>query len=82
MAYYNYHAKVKQRIKSGDLQYYYFSPKYKNIGFALVLCFSDKKYPIREKHFQQYFDLIGQFYITTQIDRVFKTKSVFDKNLK
>ena len=64
MSYYNYHAKVAQKIKSGELTSYYFDSDYKNIGYALVLCFGLKKYPIREEKFSQYFELIGKYYKT------------------
>ncbi len=64
MAYFNYHAKVKHKIKEGKLTCYYFDYNYKNIGLALVLCFGIEKYPIREKCFEEYFDLIGKFYTT------------------
>lgn len=73
MAYFNYHAKVKNKIKEGKLTHYYFDYQYKNIGFALVLCFGDQKLPIREKHFEEYFDLIGEYYNTKQVDEFFYT---------
>ena len=67
MSYYNYHASVMLKIKSGKLKSYHFDKNYKNIGFALVLCFEDKNYPIREKHFEQYFELIGTYYQIKQV---------------
>lgn len=79
MAYYNYHARVMQKIKNEELQSYYFESNYKKIGFALVLCFKDKKYPIRENRFKEYFDLIGKLYVTKKCDNIYKTQSVFDK---
>ena len=82
MAYFNYHAKVKQKIKNGELKHYYFEPNYKNIGFAMVLCFADKNYPIREKHFNEYFELIGKFYFISKENNIYKTQSVFDKTNK
>lgn len=82
MAYYNYHARVMQKLKNGELRYYYFEPSYKNIGFALMLCFTDKKYPIRETHFDDYFELIGKYYITVKKGDTYNTQSIFDKNNK
>lgn len=82
MAYFNYHARIVQKIKNGELEYYYFEPNYKNIGFALVLCFIDKKYPIKESRFKEYFDLIGNFYITIKVGNIYKTESIFDKKHK
>ena len=79
MSYFNYHAKVKKLIAEGKLKEYYFDKNYNKIGFALVLCFSNKKYPIREKHFEEYFELIGKFYKIKQVDGVCYTQSVFDK---
>lgn len=75
MAYFNYHAKVMQKIKNGELEYYYFEPDYKNIGFALVLCFGAKKYPIRETLFDEYFELIGKFYQTEHKNDLYFTYS-------
>lgn len=62
MAYFNYHARVMQKIKAGELTSYHFDANYKNIGYALVLCFQDKSYPIREEKFADYFSLIGDLY--------------------
>lgn len=73
MSYYNYHAKIKQKIIAGELLSYYFEPNYKNIGFALVLNFAEKSYPIREYRFQEYFDIIGKLYNITQKDKIFYT---------
>ena len=79
MSYFNYHAKVKRMITEGKLQKYYFDADYKNIGFALVLCFNDKKFPVREKRFQEYFAIIGKHYSIHQIDDVCYTQWLFDK---
>ncbi len=70
MAYFNYHAKIIQKIKYGELTSYYFDKHYNKIGFCLVLCFENKKYPIRENHFEEYFDLIGEYYNTTKSGNV------------
>ena len=74
MAYYNYHSMVKRQVVAGELLFYYFDVNYKNIGFALVLCFKDKKYPIRENHFEEYFELIGKNYMTICKDNKCFTK--------
>lgn len=79
MAYFNYHAKIKQKILAGELQKYYFDKNYKSIGFALVLCFGTKKYPVRENMFLEYFELIGQNYDTQQSNEIFFT--IFKKNI-
>ncbi len=81
MGYYNYHAQVINRIKQGKLKSYHFEKNYKGIGFALVLKFDDKKFPIREKHFEIYFDLIGNYYLTQKIfDEYFTTPINFEKD--
>lgn len=79
MGYFNYHAKVKRLVAEGKLTKYYFDRSYNKIGFALVLCFDNQKFPIREKHFEEYFELIGKFYVIKQINNVCYTQSVFDK---
>lgn len=77
MAYFDYHAKVKKLVKEGKLSGYYFDKQYKKIGFVLVLVFDEKKYPIREDRFEEYFDLIGEFYDTKQGKGQFFTKYLF-----
>ena len=79
MSYFNYHAKVKRLIIEGKLKCYYFDKEYKNIGFVLVLCFDDQKFPIREKRFEEYFEIIGKFYSINQIDDVCYVQWLFDK---
>ena len=74
MSYYDYHASIKQKIHDGRLTSYYFDANYKKIGFALVLCFGEKTYPIRESHFEEYFDLIGRLYLIVCKNNVCHTK--------
>ena len=62
MTYFDYHAKIKKIIKNFELKAYFFDKEYKNIGFAMVLCFENKIYPIREEKFFEYFELIGDYY--------------------
>lgn len=76
MAYFNYHAKIKQKICNGELVSYHFEEHYKGIGFALVLCFEDRCFPIREYRFIEYFELIGDLYSTQHKNGVFITKYV------
>ena len=73
MGYYNYHAEVTKRIRAGKLKSYHFENNYKDIGFCLLLCFEDKNFPVREKHFLNYFDLIGKFYFTKKNKNKFIT---------
>ena len=76
MTYFNYHAKVKNKIKQGKLTCYYFDYNYKNIGLALVLCFDTENYPIREKHFEEYFKLIGEYYTTKKYKNICYTTRI------
>ena len=73
MAYFDYHAKVKKLVREGQLTSYYFDKQYNKIGFALVLVLNEKKYPIREDKFEEYFDLIGKFYGTKRVKNQFFT---------
>ena len=73
MAYFNYHAKISKKIRAGELTSYYFDSNYKNIGFCLVLCFDNEKFPVRENHFEEYFAEIGNFYSTQKEGDIFKT---------
>ena len=63
MAYYNYHATIMQKIKNGELKSYHFCPNHKHIGYALILCFKNKSYPIKEERFEAYFNLIGRWFL-------------------
>lgn len=59
MSYFNYHAKAKKLIKNGELLYYTIVENYNGISPALVLYFKhDKPMPIRQKHFNTYFELL------------------------
>lgn len=59
MGYFNYHAKIKNKIKNGELQRFEFVDEYNNIKPALVLHFCDGKvFPIREHMFDEYLKLL------------------------
>lgn len=60
MGYFNYHAKVKQKILDGEFIGFKIVEKHNNIAPALLLSFSDgKTYPIREYMWDEYFKLIS-----------------------
>ena len=62
MAYFNYHAKIKTKIRQGLLVKAEFVNAYKTIKPALVLHFSDGTiYPIREYRFNEYLPLIEKY---------------------
>ena len=60
--YYNYHNKIKQRIRNGELIDHYFTDNYPRIGKAMVLVFSSPPFlrPIRPYRFEEYKELIGR----------------------
>ena len=61
MAYYNFHAKVKEMIRDGKLKSYYIVDVYKDISPALILVFNDGNkpvVPIRRHKWEEYFELI------------------------
>lgn len=59
--YYNYHAKIKNLILSGNLKSYEFVENYNGISPALVLFFTNHRpMPVREYRFQEYLDLIEE----------------------
>ena len=59
MAYFNYHAKAQNLIKSGHLSKYEFVEKWGNIAPALVLYFDNNRpMPIRAHKFDEYINLI------------------------
>lgn len=53
---YPYHNKIKQRIKNGELETFYFCDNYPNIGECLVLVFKTEPVlrPIRPHKYQDY----------------------------
>ncbi len=58
--YFNYHAKAKKLISSGDLIYYTIVDDYNGISPALVLYFkSHKPMPIRKHKFDEYLILLN-----------------------
>ena len=60
MAYFNYHAKKKNKIKENKLLKYELVEKWNNISPALVLYFTDGTImPIREHRFEEYFELLN-----------------------
>lgn len=61
MTYFNYHAKVKQKIKDGKLVTYKIVDRYNSIAPAMVLYFSEgRPMPIREHKWNEYFELISK----------------------
>lgn len=58
LGYYNYHAKIKEKIKDGKLVSFKIVDKWNSISPALVLFFSDgTTKPIREYRWEEYFEL-------------------------
>lgn len=53
---YSYHNRIKQRIRAGELQGFYFTDSYPRIGKALVLVFSTAPVlrPIRLHRWPEY----------------------------
>lgn len=59
MAYFNYHAKAQNLIKSGHLLRFEFVEKWGKIAPALVLYFDNNRpMPIREHKFDEYMELL------------------------
>ena len=57
--YFNYHAKVKNKIEQVGVEKFEFVEKYKNISPALLIYFKDgSMMPIREHKFLEYIALI------------------------
>lgn len=62
MAYFNYHAKAKNKIKEGKLVDFQILDRYNKISPALVLYFiDDRPMPIREYRWEEYFTLIEKY---------------------
>ena len=60
MRYFNYHAKAKRLIKTGQLVRYEFVKNHNSISPALVLYFKDHRpMPIREYRWLEYFEILN-----------------------
>lgn len=55
MGYYNYHGMIKRRIHGGESFSVEIRDKYKDIAPAMLICFNDRVYPIRDYRFEEYF---------------------------
>lgn len=55
MGYYNYHAMLKRRLRSGESFSVEINETYKGITPAMIIIFNDRVYPIREYRFEEYF---------------------------
>lgn len=60
---YPYHARIKQRIKNGELTGYEFVEDYPNIGECLILKFSTypPQRPIRPYRYVEYVDILADW---------------------
>lgn len=62
MAYFNYHAKAKNKIKNGELKNYEIVDRHNAIAPALVLTFIDGTVmPIRQHKWEEYITYINQY---------------------
>ncbi len=53
--YFNYHAKVKKLIESGQAEYFEIVPEYHKISPCMLIHFKDSKpMPIRQHKFEEY----------------------------
>lgn len=57
---YPYHNKIKQRIKNGELESYYFCDNYPKIGECLVFVFKTEPVlrPIRPHKYYEYMNIL------------------------
>ena len=54
--YYGYHARIRQRIRAGEMIDHYFTDNYPKIGKAMVLVFKTEPFlrPIRPHRWEEY----------------------------
>lgn len=78
MAYFNYHAKAQNLIKSGHCVKAELVEKYKDISPALILYFDDHiQMPIRLHKFEEYFLLLNHYGI--KVYNLLKSPETKDK---
>lgn len=70
MGYYNYHAMIKRRLRSGESFSIEIKEVYKGISPAMIIKFSDKIYPIREYRFEEYFAIFRDLGIIVKDSRI------------
>ena len=62
MPYFNYHAKIKNKIKNKELVKYEIVDEYNGISPAMLLYFKDDTImPVREYRFLEYFELLKDY---------------------
>lgn len=70
MSYFNYHAKVKNLIKTGHCVKAEIVEKYNNISPALIIYFDNNiPMPIREQRFNEYFELLEQHKVKIKLNK-------------
>ena len=79
MGYFNYHAKLKNLIKSGHCTHAIFKQNYNGISPALVLYFDNNRpMPVRIFRFEEYIKILNEENIECQTElnnaNLFKTK--------
>lgn len=80
MAYFNYHAKVKNMVEAGELENVMFVEKYKNISPALVLIFKNHApMPIREYRFKEYKHFLAEYGFEVEIPEKYMWFAFFYK---
>ena len=74
MTYFNYHAKIKNLIKTGQTIYFELLPEYNHISPAMVFYFKNNPpMPVREYKFDEYFELIEKYKIPEKSKKTQKT---------
>lgn len=70
MSYFNYHAKVKNLIKTGHCVKAEIVEKHNNISPALIIYFDNNiPMPIREQRFNEYFELLEQHKVKIKLNK-------------
>lgn len=60
MGYYNYHGMIKRRMRSGEAFSVEIRRQYNKISPVMLICFTDKVFPIREYRFEEYLDILNE----------------------
>lgn len=70
MGYYNYHAMIKRRLRSGESFNAEIKYVYNGISPVMIIEFCDKVYPIREYRFEEYFAIFRELGIIVKDSRI------------
>lgn len=69
MGYYNYHGMIKRRMRSGEKFSVQIRTEYNKISPVMLICFTDRVFPIREYRFEEYLAMLNELGVNIEDNR-------------